>query len=518
MEDCHLAVPYQLVHCNGKLSAGDKNAGNLLVQGDNLAALKALLPYYGGQVKCAYIDPPYNTGNEGWAYNDRVDSPALRNWLGKTVGDENADLNRHDKWLCMMLPRLKLLREFLRPDGAIFVSIDDNEAHRLRVMMDEVFGGANHVATFVWNRKSVVQSDATFASVNHEYVVCYRKTEALDRFNLLPRSAVADARYKNPDNDPRGPWQSVALQAKSGRPGDVYKVRFPNGIEWSPPEGTYPKFSRKRILELFRQGEIWFGKSGKGVPRLKKYLAEVKQGMVSSTLLKPDEVGSTQAATELLKKIMGGKGVFPSPKPPGLLQRVISLVAGKDGLVLDSFAGSGTTGHAVLALNKEDGGHRRFILVEMEKDICENITARRLSRVVGKNGEGLGGGFRYCTLGRELFDEYGRIADGVKFPDLAAHVFFSETGVPIPKKAGGRSPLLGEFNGKAVYLLWNGAADGKRGAGGNVLNPLTLRDLPKPSGGISSRVVYGESCELTRARLRREAVVFRQIPWEVKGK
>ena len=523
VEGSHLRVPYRLVHCERGLSAGDDGADNLLVEGDNLAVLKSLLPYYRGRVKCVYIDPPYNTGNEGWIYSDRVESPTMRKWLHKVVGDEASDMNRHDKWLCMMYPRLRLLREFLRMDGVIFVSIDDNEVHHLRGLMDEVFGSSNRLASFVWHRKKVVQNDARFASVNHEYVVCYRKSDSFERFNLLPRREAADSRYKNPDGDSRGSWQSVALQAKSGDARMVYSVEFPNGVKWTPPPGTFPKFSERKILDLYRENRLWFGKKGTAVPRLKKYLAEVKQGMVSSTVLDSSDVGSTQTATETLKAIMGGENPFPSPKPPGLIKRIVSLVAGKDDWVLDSFAGSGTTGHAVLQLNKEDGGKRRFVLVEMEKEICRNVAAVRLSRAAagGETGGGkpiaaLGGGFRYCKLGRELFDEYRQIARGVKFSDLAAHVFFSETGVPIPKRADGKTPFLGATADKAVYLLFNGVLGDKTPAGGNVLNPLTLRTLPTAAKGVA-RIVYGESCELTKARRKRANIVFRKIPREVKS-
>ena len=511
----HREVAYRLVHCDKGFSAGDAAAGNLLVQGDNLEALRALLPYYAGRVKCIYIDPPYNTGNEGWVYNDRVNSPEIREWLGKVVGGEADDLCRHSKWLCMMYPRLRLLRDFLREDGVIFISIDDNEQHHLRMLMDEIFGANNFISSFVWHKKNVVQNDAKFASVNHEHVLCYRKSDSLSEFYLMIRDERADLRYKNPDNDPRGAWQSVALQAKSGDQSMVYSVRFSNGVQWKPPSGTFPKFSEKKILELYADGRLWFGKDGKAVPRLKKYLSEVQQGLVSSTVLKPEDVGSTQSATELLKNIMGGANVFSSPKPVQLIQKLISLVAEKNAIVMDSFAGSGTTAHAVLQQNKADGGNRKFVLVEMDKNISENITAKRIAKAIKgyKNGDKtvapLGGGFHFCTLGTSLFDENGNIGGKVKFADLAAHIFFSETGTPIAKRA--KTPLLGVCDNRAIYLLFNGVMGDN-----NALTIAALHSLPPPPQNGMTRVIYAESTLLSKERLAREKIEFRQIPYKIR--
>ena len=432
----HLSVPYRQLKLNESRSCNPSGEeDNLIVQGDNLHALKALLPRYANRVKCIYIDPPYNTGNEGWVYNDNVNNPPMQEWFKKHSPIDNEDLERHDKWLCMMWPRLHLLKELLTEDGVIFISIDDNELHHLRMMMDEIFGAENFVTQFVWNKKNVVQNDAKFASVNHEYIVCYRKSDAFQKFNLLPRSEKANQRYKNPDNDPRGPWQSVALQAKSGRPEDVYTITFPNGVTWTPPSGTFPKFPKDRLLSLYREGYLFFGKKGRNVPRLKKHLSDVKSGMVSNSILTTDDVGSTQSATEALKSIMGGN-VFNSPKSAGLIQHIVLLTTGPDDIILDSFAGSGTTAHAVLALNKEDGGNRKFILVECE-DYADTITAERVRRII--NGvenasdktlkDGLGGSFAYCTLGKPT--EVEGMLTGESLPSysgLAAHLLFAAVG------------------------------------------------------------------------------------------
>ncbi len=236
----HREVPYRLLKCDRELSAGDQDSGNLLVEGDNLLALKALLPYYAGQVKCIYIDPPYNTGNENWVYNDAVNSPEIRTWLGEVVGKEAEDLSRHDKWLCMMYPRLVLLREMLRQDGAIFVSIDDNEVQRLRNLLDEIFGVRNFVATIIWQKNFSPKSTARHLSEDHDYVVLYARDADRWRPNLIPRTSQQDERYKNPDNDPRDSWTSGDLSARNYYSLGTYPVTCPSGrVISGPPRGTY---------------------------------------------------------------------------------------------------------------------------------------------------------------------------------------------------------------------------------------------------------------------------------------
>ncbi|PPB79952.1 site-specific DNA-methyltransferase (adenine-specific)/adenine-specific DNA-methyltransferase [Albidovulum inexpectatum] len=534
----HREVPYRLIHCDKELSAGDAEAGNLLVQGDNLQALRALLPYYAGKVKCIYIDPPYNTGNEGWVYNDNVNSPEIRKWLGEVVGKEAEDLSRHDKWLCMMYPRLRLLREFLREDGVIFVSIDDDENHRLRMILDEIFGVRNFVATFAWQKKQSPQNDAISVSDMHDYVVCYAKKAALSRedtsgfrANRLQRTDVQDGRFKNPDDDPRGPWFSADYTcAKSAdeRPNLYYSIINPNtGEEIWPSRTRVWGYSKDEHERHCRENLIYWGADGKGRPRLKKFLKNGMNGVVPSTWLTREECGDNQEARREIRAILSGTGTdFETPKPTRLILRILEIATGPNDLILDSFAGSGTTGHAVLDLNKQDGGHRRFILVEMEGNVAKDVTAERLRRVIegyNKGGdpekpvEGLGGGFRFCRLGTPLFDEFGDIAGEVTFPDLAAHIFFSETGVPIPERATG--PLLGTHQGKAVYLLFDPAsAQAPRAAAGNVLTPDKLAELPDPPEGFEGvRVVYAEGCTVSPERLKAAGVVFRQIPYQVEG-
>ncbi len=507
-----------------ELSVGDPGSGNLLVEGDNLLALKALLPYYSGQVKCIYIDPPYNTGNENWIYNDNVNSQEMRDWLGKLVGKEIEDLTRHDKWLCMMYPRLALLWHFLRDDGAIFISIDDNEVQNLRAVMDEIFGKNNFVATIIWQKVYSPKNTAKHFSEDHDYIVVYAKTAERWRPNLVGRTEAQDAAYKNRDNDPRGAWKTGDLSARNYYSQGTYEIVCPSGrVISNPPKGMYWRVSRNKFQELDKDKRIWWGKDGSAIPQIKRFLSEVKQGVVPQTLWFYKDVGHTQDAKKELLEIVefeNSDSVFITPKPTSLIKRIMQIGAQKDSLILDSFAGSGTTGHAVMQLNAEDGGNRKFILVEMDTKICRDVTAERLRRVSQgyKNGtdervSGLNGGFRLATLGEPLFDEQGNIRKTVRFADLARHVYFTETGEPLPKQAKTNSPLIGTCNGVAVYLLYNGILKDKTPDGGNVLTTSILTHLHKHNG---PKVIYGTACRIGTERLRRENIVFKQLPYKLR--
>lgn len=527
----HREVPYRLVHCDSELSAGDPDAGNLLVQGDNLEALRALLPYYAGKVKCIYIDPPYNTGNEKWIYNDNVNSPEIREWLrsalkGKYVDAE--DLSRHDKWLCMMYPRVRLLREFLKEDGAIFISIDDNEIHGLRNVCDEVFGRKNFIAQVVWNKKASPANDATYFSGDHEYVCVYAKNSNKWRPNREKLNAAQKQNYTNPDGDERGPWNSSAYTcAKSSdeRPNLYYAIKNPNtGEEIWPRKTRVWAFGKEATEKNLKENRIYWGKDGKSrSPRIKKFLS-ASRPVVPRSVWGIEAAGSTQNANAELTSIMGDTGSFPTPKTLSLIQKIIRIGSDPGDLILDSFAGSGTTGHAVLGLNDISEIERKFILVEMACDVSEEVTALRLQRAIkgynsggnpAKPVKGFGGGFRFCRLGVPLFDEFGDVATEVTFPDLAAHIFFSETGVPIPKKA--TTEFLGTFKERAVYLLFDEAnAERPREAAGNVLTPDRLNALPPPPKDFEgTRVVYAEGCTVSKDRLKNAGVYFKQIPYQI---
>jgi adenine-specific DNA-methyltransferase len=527
VEHHHQEVPYRLVHCDGELSAGDPDAGNLLVQGDNLEALKALLPYYAGQVKCIYIDPPYNTGNEGWVYNDNVNSPEIRSWLGKVVGKEAEDLSRHDKWLCMMYPRLRLLRDFLQEDGVIFVSIDDNECHHLRMLMDEIFGSRCFIGDIIWRSADSSNNDATKISMDHNYTLAYSRRDDWTSY-LLARRPENNKYYSNPDNDPNGPWFPGNVSSPNPRENLRFTIQHPSGRTLEPPANGW-RWSKSIVEEKIESGEIIFTQSERGILR-KTYLKDQKGLAPSSLWTDIEETGHNRNAKYELKQIfreLSTSEIFKTPKPTKFLDKILRIATGPNDLILDSFAGSGTTGHATLALNKKDGGNRRFILIEMEESVASEVAAERLRRVVNgiSNGdeevrvEALGGGFRYCRLGVPLFNEFGDIDGGVTFPDLAAHIFFAETGVPIPTRATEQTSYLGKHAEKAVYLLFSPGQEGfAREASGNVLTPAALADLPPPPEGFEGvRVVYAEGTTVTPERLKVEGVVFKQIPYQIAG-
>lgn len=361
----------------------NQHSQNLLIKGDNLEVLKHLKNAYANQVKMIYIDPPYNTGSDGFVYqDDRKFTPDELAKLADMSTDEARRVldftakksNSHSAWLTFMYPRLYIARELLKDDGVIFISIDDNEQAQLKLLCDEVFGEENFVAELIWKKKNVVQNDAKFFSTDHEYLVSYAKSVELLTLNRLARTAEQEARYQNPDNDPRGAWTSVALQAKSGR--STYEITFPNGISWKPVEGTFPRLSKESLMKAFEENRLWFGKNGTNVPRLKKYLSEVKDGVLSNTIWFNEEVGSTQSSKEMVKKLLNSN-VFDTPKPIEYIKKMMQLTCDDNSLILDFFAGSGTTAHAVMQLNAEDNGNRRFICVQIDEPTDPKSEARK---------------------------------------------------------------------------------------------------------------------------------------------
>jgi DNA modification methylase len=530
----HHTVPFHLLKDVPELSVGDPGTGNLIVQGDNLLALKALLPYYAGQVKCIYIDPPYNTGNEGWVYNDNTNSPLIRQWLGKVVGKEADDLSRHDKWLCMMYPRMQIFKQLLSKDGIIAVSIDDNEVNNLGVLMDEMFGFKNKMACAPWLAEPSGGKEKTGLRGGHEYVLMYhngddskitqesRSTGKLDRKDRWGKYRKGRELMK---------WGGVSL--RSDRPGQWFPLIAPDGSEVWPirndgQEGHWRWGKLQKMKHIvqdtenahweirpFDEGVIWNGKNDRWVPYEK--IRDSSKSIGWSTWL--DSYGYNADATRELKNIFGSKP-FDTPKPSALLKWIVSLHEDEDALVLDSFAGSGTLGHAVLQLNQEDGGNRRFILIEVEPKIAKDITAERVKRVAlgytnadGERTEGMGGGFRFCELGEPLFDELGQIRESVKYADLARHVYFTEMGEPFPRERVPNTSLVGVCKGIGIYLLFNGILGDKTSNGGNVLTRAVLAKLPMHKG---PKVIYGAGCLIGPERLRAEQITFRQTPYEVK--
>ena len=477
----HLDVKFRFL--DKKFSVG--NASNKIIHADNLLALKSLLPEFAGRVKCIYIDPPYNTGNEGWIYNDNVNDPQIRRWLGQVVGKEGEDLTRHDKWLCMMWPRLQLLKKLLSDDGAIFISIDDNEQANLKLICDEIFGAGNFVGNVIWEKKYSPQNDARWLSDSHDFILIYAKNKNIWRPNLLPRTAEMNARYKNPDNDPRGAWKSSPLHAKSGTNTNEYI--FPNGVKWSPPPGTFRRYSEETLKNLYEDNRIYFGKDGKSTPQFKRFLTDVKQGLVSKTLWFRDECGDNHEAKRELSEL---NVVFETPKPTRLIEKILRLATDKDSIVLDSFAGSGTTAHAVINLNASDGGNRRFILIEL-MDYAESITAKRVELV--------GGEFDFFELGAELFDADGLINADVKREQLFEYIYFAETRkhfVPASEEN-----LLGVEGDTAYYFF-----------GGEELN---FDLLAKIRTRATSYVIYADNCTLADTELDKYRIAFKKIPVDV---
>ena len=532
----HRDVPFRLLEPVPALSClptnGAGDSGNLIVQGDNLHALKSLLPRYAGRVKCIYIDPPYNTGNEGWVYNDNVNSPEIRRWLGEVVGKEGETLDRHDRWLCMMYPRMLLLKQFLREDGAIFVSIDDNELATLRLLMDEVFGVQNFVATVLWQKKYAVANDHKTIAPMHDFVLVYQRSPQWRR-NLLPRGNEKDTQYKFEDE--KGIFRNsdyTCNKTAEERPNLYYAVINPNtGEELWPKRTKVWAYSQEEYARHIEEDLIYWGKDGKGkVPAYKRYKHALRNadGVVPQTLWLHDFAGHTDGSRKELREVLHdvpSVSDFATPKPTLLIQRILQIGTDTDSLILDSFAGSGTTGHAVLKQNAEDGGNRRFILVEIDENIARNVTAERVKRVAkgythakGQAVPGLGGGFQFYRLSADpLFDADGQIRRDVSFAQLAEFIWFAETdtGLTPDSSATARetgqvlSPLLGIHDGRAIFLLYNGILKDQSMAGGNILTGPLLDRLPKSPG---PKVVYATANQIGN-RTGRENITCKQTPY-----
>lgn len=505
----HLDVPYRVLE--KKYDFGDGEPGNKIIHGDNLEALKSLLPEYEGRVKCIYIDPPYNTGNENWVYNDNVNSPKIKKWLGQVVGKESEDLTRHDKWLCMMYPRLKLLQKLLSNDGAIFISIDDNEQANLKLICDEIFGAGNFVGNIIWQKKFSPQNDSKWFSDNHDFVVCYAKNKNIWRPNLMARGDETNSRYKNPDNDPRGPWASTDLAVKTYSADYDYPITTPSGRVVTPSKGRCWMTSKERMQQLILDNRIWFGKDGKNMPRYKTFLSEVQSGIVPLSIWLHQDVGHNQSAKQELKLIFDDVNKpFDTPKPTRLIERILQIATDKSSIILDSFAGSGTTAHAVLNLNKQDGGNRKFILVEME-DYAETITAERVRRVIGGYGEGknavegTGGSFAYYELGPELLKD-GFINENVPEQTIREYLYYTETNHALPQSNNGHPAHLGNFEGVAYYFLYNK----------DETTTLDATFLASISEKADRYVIYADNCIMPQKFLFDHDITFKKIPRDIR--
>jgi DNA modification methylase len=465
-------VPFRLMRKNKKYSLG--NSENLIVEGDNLEALKALMPFYYGKIKCIYIDPPYNTGNEGWKYNDRVNAPKIREWLGKVVGSEGEDLTRHDKWLCMMYPRLKLLRDLLSDDGVIYVQLDYNEVHYGKLLMDEIFGRDNFQREIIWRIGWV-------------------------------------SGYKSADQNWIRNHDSILFYSKNYK-----KLKFIK--KYNTASEYLERFNGETIKDIFKYLDRFHLNSSKkkefinfistiGLPN--RY--PIEDTWNSNSYDKLNSIAIVSFSGEKVSKLLHVKE-FKGQKSISLIKRIIRAHTGDNDIILDSFAGTGSTGHAVLDLNKEDGGNRKFILVEMEKNIAKKITAERMKKVIKiyeyKKNDGIkiqDCGFEYVELGELLFDKDGMINKSVRFEDMARYVYFTETRTNLEKK-NIEGNYLGEFGDNHYFLLFNGI-------GKNILDRKFLKEL-KPYKG--KKIVYADKCLLDEEVLEKYQIVFKQIPYQVK--
>lgn len=522
----HLDVPYRVLE--KKYDFGDGEPGNKIIHGDNLEALKSLLPEYEGRVKCIYIDPPYNTGNENWVYNDNVNSPKIKKWLGQVVGKESEDLTRHDKWLCMMYPRLKLLQKLLSNDGAIFISIDDNEQANLKLICDEIFGAGNFVAEFIWQKKTGAADPKGIATIT-EYILCYCKNSALTEQVFEKNKNAFDVkryRYKDEYFESRGPFYFDSLDRGSIRYSDSlnYEIKAPNGDSIYPNgrkefenDGWTWKWSKEKVEWGIENGFISIEKNSKSKNgwsvKYKIYLNVDNEGLkieksVPYKNLITDILNADASAR--MKEIFQAK-VFDYAKPLELIEFFLRCVkTDKSSIILDSFAGSGTTAHAVLNMNKQDGGNRKFILVEME-DYAETITAERVRRVIGGYGEGknavegTGGSFSYYELGPELLKD-GFINEDVPEQTIREYLYYTETNHALPQSNNGHPAHLGNFEGVAYYFLYNK----------DETTTLDATFLASISEKADRYVIYADNCIMPQKFLFDHDITFKKIPRDIR--
>ena len=627
----HLDVPfYTLEHKYGfrtedETDTSETHSGNMIIHGDNLVALKALLPEYEGRVNCIYIDPPYNTGEEKWVYNDNVNDPHIKKWLGEVVGKEGEDLSRHDKWLCMMYPRLALLQRLLHPQGAIFISIDDNEYTNLKAICDEIFGKNCFVANVSWQRAYTIRNDSKGIPTEVEHLLVYSRMPGWQPFKM-ERTVEMDKIYKNHDNDDYS-WTSSAVTAPSAstHQGMVYAIQHPfSGELIYPTNGRCWTFQQSDILNIMKEWTdyelreiddkekraevcgvpadevrkgikaimltkpiiearqdaqkvlergkwpiIYFTENGNGGMRKKTYITNV-EGKVPTNYFPYTEVGHSDEATRELKEIFGGKSPFNTPKPTRLLERILDIATDDDSIILDSFAGSGTTAHAVLLANQKKHSHKKFILVEL-MDYADTTTAYRVkkamtgykatmkheeeiyskkltiknltkvetflkeaetviekeqgkyaeiskpklqdncikviaSRVADGFVEGLGGSFDYYELGKPLFKEDNNLNEEVGEDKIRNYIYYTETKQPLTRMRENGSYLLDTLNGTSYYFYYEK----------DRLTNLSLEDLSIVTEKAEQYIIYADTCtidEQTRAKLN---IIFKKIPRDIR--
>jgi adenine-specific DNA-methyltransferase len=513
----HLSVPFRTLSVDVEKSLSDAPNldDNLIIHGDNLHGLKALLPQYAGKIKCIYIDPPYNTGNEGWCYNDKVNSPLIREWLKKEANPvDKEDMERHDKWLCMMWPRLTLLRELLADDGVIFISIDDNEHHHLRAMMDEIFGQENFLASFLWKKKGTSTNvEGAFISPNADYQLCYRKTYS----GFLNQRIKLKEERQYPQKDSLGNYRTVGIEKKNSGSYKRETMQF-EILGQTPRMGKRWQIGKDTAEKLESIGRLIIES---GIVKRKIYDFEDKDTTSANPTYLPDNCGSTDSAAKNLNDIFQIECDFENPKPHEMIKHLVGL-KDKNAIILDSFAGSGTTAHAVLALNQEDGGNRKFILIECE-DYADTITAERVRRVIRgvptakdaalKNG--LGGSFTYCTLGGEMDIE--NILSGEHLPDynaLSQYVFYTATGRSLPRTITPQPDFfVGETDVYAVYVIYRPDLGYLR-SNQSALNDEKV-DIIQAHPSQKKKLVFATAKFMSGEELKDRNITFCQIPYAI---
>lgn len=527
----HQDVPFRVLEHKYGFRADDltdktpTNSGNKIIHGDNLEALKSLLPEYEGRIKCIYIDPPYNTGNEKWVYNDNVNDPKIKKWLGEVVGKQGEDLSRHDKWLCMMYPRLKLLHKLLADDGAIFISIDDNELANLKLICDEIFGLQNFIGQWHWFKSATPPNLSYKIKKNIEYILCYEKSKNNIKYCGVQKTSSSDDPMTKPQNSLkvlRFPARCLNVKGNDRViPAGTYgTAKYPNKLinDMIVANGTNQndvEFENKFIwiqdkLEYeLSQGTV-INCSNKLVLSYKKreYDPEVPPNLIDASV----GVNTTEEAGKTLSTIFDGRNVFEYPKDISLIEYIINFLCDSKDIILDSFAGSGTTAHAVLNLNKKDKGNRKFILVEME-DYAERITAERVRRVMNGYGEdknavsGTGGSFDYYELGAPIFDQDKNLNEEVDEDRIREYIYYTETKQHLDRERTEEAKyLLDNYNDTGYYFYYEREQ----------LTTLGFDTLYIVTERAEQYVIYADICTLSKEDLAKRNIIFKKIPRDIK--
>lgn len=524
----HHDVPFRLLDKQYSFTANEgtpaNSIKNRIIHGDNLEALKSLLPEFEGKVNCIYIDPPYNTGNEGWVYNDAVNDPKIKKWLGQVVGKEGEDLSRHDKWLCMMYPRLKLLHRLLADNGVIFVSIDDNEVFHLQLLLNEIFGLQNLIANLVWKRKAGGGDDSEHVATEHEYVLCYAKRKQLAKISrVVHESPAMTAKYNKIENGRRYYLERLDKTSLTYSDSMDFPIECPDGTFVSPPHPdpsnptTSWRWSEDTVKD--RRSELEFIREKKtGEWRIYTRTWEPLEGVTPRSLLVEKDFGRNRDGTQELDSILGPK-VFNNPKPTKLLTHLMQMGASdKNSLILDSFSGSGSTAHAVLKLNNKDGGNRRFILCEM-MNYAETITAERVRRVMNGYGEGnkavagTGGGFEFYTVGTALFKEDKNLNEEVGAEAIRGYVAYTENIQPEKwfEVDNPVSPYALGATDTALCVFYY-EKDRVTTLDIDFLGQLKIKSLQSRPEQF---VIYADKCALDKDFLYKHGIAFKRIPRDI---